>query len=1120
MSLRIVYGRSGTGKTKYILDEIKEKIEEKNKIYIIVPEQFSFSAETNLLKTIEKNSVVNTEVLTLSRMAERVIFETIGNKMDNLSKIGRSMIIYNILDTNKKNLKFLGNPDKNLEVVTRQITELKKHNITPEKIDEIEEKLENNKYLNLKLEEIKTILSLYQEKIKDNYLDESDNLTLLYENLQNTDMFNDSLIYIDEFSGFTTQEYNIIKELLKKAKQVTVNLCLEDLNLEENEEGNLFYFNKITAQKLIKIAKEIECKIDKPVNCIENKRINSKEIKFLEKNLYGNKIYKEDVNDIKIFLAKSPYSEVENVAKEILELVKNHDYKYKDISVVSGNMETYVSDINVIFNKYKIPVFIDEKKDINQNIFMKYVISIMNILSTNFSHDSMFSYIKLGLLDLKEDEIFELENYCNKWGIRGAKWYKEDFSYEPICDTQEKLNDIRKKIINPILKFKNSLTGKKTGKDITLALYNFLIENKIQEKIKAKSEKLKEQQKLELANEYMASISLFFNVLDEIMISFENEKMSFEKYTKILQIGLSETEFGKIPSTLDQVIYGDLDRSKTHNIKALFVLGMNDGVIPAIMKDEGFLNDKDREILKENEIELAKTTIEQVYENQFSIYKTFSMPENKIYFSYPVSDKEGKALRKSILITKIKKIFPKLQEDSDVIKSKFTITNKDASLDEAITRYKEFLDGKEIEKDVENLLSWYYFNENRRLKRILGAIEYDNKSKDIKEKNIIKLYGKKLKTSVSRLEQYRKCPFSFHLKYGLKLKEKQEFKIRSIDTGNFMHEVIDEYFKYIDEENLDLKTIEYEEIKNIVYEIIEEKLNMRKNYIFSSSPKFRVLTKQLKGVVLESIYYITEELKNNKFKVLGHELEFKDKSDLDPISITLDDGTNVEITGKIDRVDIAKTSENDLIRIIDYKSSVKDIDLNQVVSGLQIQLLTYMDALTEDETKNPAGVLYFNLIDTIIKASRNLSDEEIKKEIRKKFKMKGLIVADIEIVKLMDGKVQNSSYSEYLPIYLDKEGNISKSRSSVLEKEKFEKLQKYIKRLIKDISKEILKGKIDIKPYYLNKKTPCDYCEYKSICNFDTHLSNNTYNFISTKNTNKILERIFEEDVKTNCDGN
>ena len=461
-----------------------------------------------------------------------------------------------------------------------------------------------------------------------------------------------------------------------------------------------------------------------------------------------------------------------------------------------------------------------------------------------------------------------------------------------------------------------------------------------------------------------------------------------------------------------------------------------------------------------------------------------------------------------------------MQEDSDVIKSKFTITNKDASLDEAITRYKEFLDGKEIEKDVENLLSWYYFNENRRLKRILGAIEYDNKSKDIKEKNIIKLYGKKLKTSVSRLEQYRKCPFSFHLKYGLKLKEKQEFKIRSIDTGNFMHEVIDEYFKYIDEENLDLKTIEYEEIKNIVYEIIEEKLNMRKNYIFSSSPKFRVLTKQLKGVVLESIYYITEELKNNKFKVLGHELEFKDKSDLDPISITLDDGTNVEITGKIDRVDIAKTSENDLIRIIDYKSSVKDIDLNQVVSGLQIQLLTYMDALTEDETKNPAGVLYFNLIDTIIKASRNLSDEEIKKEIRKKFKMKGLIVADIEIVKLMDGKVQNSSYSEYLPIYLDKEGNISKSRSSVLEKEKFEKLQKYIKRLIKDISKEILKGKIDIKPYYLNKKTPCDYCEYKSICNFDTHLSNNTYNFISTKNTNKILERIFEEDVKTNCDGN
>ena len=661
------------------------------------------------------------------------------------------------------------------------------------------------------------------------------------------------------------------------------------------------------------------------------------------------------------------------------------------------------------------------------------------------------------------------------------------------------------------MKFKSELSKEKTGKDITYSLYEFLEENKIQEKIIEKADNLEKQGNIELSGEYRASITLFWNVLDEIVKAFENEKISFEKYMKIMEVGLSESEFGKIPSTIDQVLFGNLDRSKTHNIKALFVLGMNDGVIPSKALDEGFLNDSDREILKEADIEVAKTTIEQLYENQFMIYKTFSMPENKIFFSYPVCDKEGKAVRKSILITRLKKIFPKITEESDVIESKFEITNKKATLDDVIDVFKKSLEKNEINKEIEDVLAWYHFNDNSRLEKILAALNYSNKAKSINEKNIIRLYGKNLKTSVSRLEQYQKCPFSFHLKYGLKLKEKDEFKIRSIDTGNFMHDVIDSFFKKIDEDCLDVKTISFEEIKEIVYEIIEEKLNMSKNYIFTSSQKFNVMTKQLKEVVLESIYYIVEQLKYSKFKVLGHEMEFKDKSDFKPIYMDLDDGKSVEIIGKIDRVDIAESEDGKLIRIIDYKSSVKDIDLNQVVSGLQIQLLTYMDALTDNDVADPAGVLYFNLINSVVKSDKNLSDDEIKVQIKKMFKMKGLIVADIDIIKMMDSKVEKGQYSEYLPVYLDKEGNISKSKSSVIEKEKFEKLQRYIKRLIKEISKEILKGKIDIKPYYLNKKNPCEYCNYKSICNFDINLPGNSYNYINSNKVNKVLDEIFEE---------
>ena len=394
------------------------------------------------------------------------------------------------------------------------------------------------------------------------------------------------------------------------------------------------------------------------------------------------------------------------------------------------------------------------------------------------------------------------------------------------------------------------------------------------------------------------------------------------------------------------------------------------------------------------------------------------------------------------------------------------------------------------------------------MKKILKGAKYTNQTTKISEKNIQEMYGKSLRTSISKLEQYRRCPFSFHLKYGLKLKEEEEFKIRSLDTGNFMHEVIDEVFTKIEENEIDIKNISRQELQKIIEEIINKKLGMSKNYIFTSSVKFRVLSKKLKKVIYQSIEYIIEQLKNSKFELYGHEIEFNEKSKFKPLKIELESGKQVIVTGKIDRVDIAKTEDNTYVRIIDYKSSVKDIDLNQVISGIQIQLLTYLDEISEKQNFEPAGVLYFNLIDTIIKADKNLTDEEIKNKLNKVFKMKGLLVADLEIIKMMDKKLEPSTYSESIPVYLDREGNISKSRSKVLDKEKFEKLQKYTKHIISEISKEIFSGNIDIKPFYMNKKTPCEYCEYKSICNFNPKFEKNEYRYIQNKTNEEVLEEI------------
>ena len=1102
MEFKIIYGRSGSGKTTYIFNEIKKRIDKQNKVYIVVPEQFSYSAEKNLLNTLEENSAINAEVLTLSRMADRVIADTIGNNSTHLSKIGKNMIIYEALENSKSQMKFLTNSDKNLELAFNLITELKKHKITESMLDNAKNKIDNQ-YLQYKIQDAENVYKLYQERIEENYIDESDCLNLLVEHIEEVDFFNNAVIYIDEFAGFTPIEYQIIEKLCTLVKEINVTICTDSLEKVENIDDSIFYFNKITAEKLIEIAKRNGCYIEK-IYLENSKKFRNNELKILEANMYSgnNYEYKDDTKNICLSVAQNPYAEIENIAEEILKLVRDTDYRLKDI--ISADIEMYSGIIKAIFEKFEIPVFIDENKDVNGNILMRFIISLLNIFTTNFSYESMFSYIKSGVLNLDENDIFLLENYVNKWGIRGNKWYKSDFSYEEKNDVQDRINELRKSIVTPIVEFKESLTGIKTAQKITNELYQFITQNHIIDNILNTAQKLENTGKIDVAEEYRAGIKIFFDVLDEIYMIFGEEKMSFDKYNKILQIGISNSEFGRIPTSFDQVLFGDINRSKTKEIKILFLAGLNDGVIPRIIKDEGFLNDKDRDILKENNIELAKNSIEMIYENQFEIYKALSTPEDKLYLSYSITDSNSNALRPSILITQIKKIFPKLTEKNDMDLEQNLLTTKQDCLDKSIEKYKEFANGQEIEKKWKDVFLWYKKNESKRIAKILKGKNFNNLPDVISTENIKKMYGNTLRSSVSRLEQYRRCPFSFHLKYGLKLKEPEEFKIRSIDTGNFMHEAIDEVFSKIEDKEINIKEISENELREIVKKIINEKLGTNRNYIFTSTPKFIVLTKRLKKVIFESINYIVKQLQNSKFELYGHELEFSEKSKLKPMKLELNNGNQVIITGKIDRVDIAKSTDNTFVRIIDYKSSIQDIKLNKIISGIQIQLLTYLDEITEQKNFDPAGILYFNLLDTIVKADKNLSDEEIKKQLSKKFKMKGLVVADVDIVKMMDTNLMPSTYSDTIPVYMDKEGNVSKSKSSALDREKFEKLQKYTKNIISQIADEIFAGNIDIKPYYLEKKTQCEYCEYKSICNFSPKFKNNDYRYIPKYDIEKI----------------
>ncbi len=1116
MGLRIIYGKPGSGKSQFCFSEIAKLIDKKESIFIITPEQFSFTAERKLMEAVNKNAVINAEVITLTRMAYRVLNDIGGEIKQSLSKCGKAMLVYSILNKYKKELEFLGKSDENIDLVIRTITEFKKHGI---KINNLKDEVEKTQdaYLKTKLSDMILLYENFENKIVDNYIDDTDLLTMLAKNLDEVEFIKNSIIYIDEFAGFTHQEYEIIKGLIKHAKQVNITICVDNLNPAINPDTDIYYSNKITLYKLIDLVNENNFKLEEPVFLKDQYRFKTKELKHLANNIYEiqSTKYEENVENIQLFLAKNPYSEIENIAKEIKKLVRDKKIRYKDISIITKNIDTYASLVRAIFKQYEIPVFIDEKRDLNQNIIIQYVLSILEILVKNFSSESVFSYIKLGFCEIDEDEIFKLENYCNKWGIKQNKW-KKDFNIEAEDKSKkqevERLNELRKQIIMPLIELKESIKKEKTAINITKSLYEFIQNQKIEKKVISRISKLEEEKNIDLANEYKSSYQVLIEILDEIVLIFNEEKISLDNYSKILKIGLKNSGLGKIPGTQDQVTFGDVNRSRSHKVQNIFIIGLNDGSFPSINKDEGFFNDLDREELKQDGIELAKGTLEQLYEDNFNIYKAFTTAENQLYLSYVSTDSESKSLRPSMLINKIKKMFPKLIEKSDVINKEYDLFNKEVTYEELIENIDKIRSGESIDKIWYEIYN-YYKSQNEWKEKLfedLEGLRYSNLPNQIKKANIDKLYGNKLNTSVSQLERYRSCPFSYYLQYGLKLKEKEELKIQSFNTGSFMHETIDEFFEYVREEQILLTQIEEDKIKEIVSQIIDKNLNLSKNYIFTATAKYKVLVKRLKRIVSKALKYIIETLIYSDFDIEGTEIEFNKKGKYPPIVLELDNGKKVEITGKIDRIDTADSDDGKYLRIIDYKSSSKNIDLNEVYAGLQIQLLTYTDAICKAEDIMPAGVFYFSLLEQMIKADKKVSDEEIEDMIRKNFRMKGLILADVKIIKMNDNTLKTGS-SKMVPAAITQSGTVNEKWTNGVNKEQFKILQDYIDKTIKDISKEILSGKIDLKPYNKKGKTPCEYCSYKSICGFNTKQNGNKYNYIDKKSKDDLIKLMKQE---------
>lgn len=1120
MSLRLIYGRAGSGKSCCCYKEIKKKIEEdfEGPLILVVPDQFSFQAEKNLIELAGDKAVDKAEVLSFKRMAYRVFNEVGGITAEHMNGAGRSMLIYSIMEENQDKLSVFAKVSKKtgfVKTISDLITEFKRYDVSLEQMNDIIERIEDEN-LREKLEDLRFIYGEFERRLHENYIDGEDDLTILAEKLDKSKMFDGAEIWMDEFSTFTPQQYKIVEKLIKKAKRVSVTLCSDG-------NSDVFLPTLSTEKKLMKIIEKINARYEKPVTlkCNPCERFkDNMELAHMEQNVfaYPYRTYEGSAGNIKVFKALNRYGEVEATAREIIKLCREKGYRFKDVAIATGDLQGYESLVKAVLDQYEIPYFIDQKREIMSNPLIVLIVSAVEIYSKKWSYDSVFRYLKTGLLNMTSEETDILENFVLSNGIRGSKWTDEEEwkygLYQDMDDKQQakvqeelkKVNAIRFKAVEPLKKFHQKLKGKRPACELCEALYDFLNDMGAVGLIEEVIQMFKSDGQLDKANVFNQIWNMVVQLLDQVVEVLGESQITAEEFARILSTGFSEYEIGLIPPAIDQVLVSSVNRVRNHSIKALFILGVNDGIFPAGNLSEGVLSDKDRELLKDRGMELAVDTKTKAFEEQFLMYEILTIPSEQLALSYSVADLEGKTLRPSILISRIKKIFPDIKERSDMIdegNDLDKIVGPKSTFNQLIASISKNVSEVQIDPLWVEVMRWYRKNEcwKESVDRVIKGFDHSNEAEVYDTRRIRKLYGSTLNVSVSRIEKFTACPFSYFVQYGLKAKERKIFKLSSPDLGTLMHEVLKKFSIEIRERNMSWTDLTKEWCEPEVSRIVDKTVDEAGWGIFNSSPRYDHMKSNLKKVLARSVSLITEHMSRGGFLPTGYEISFAKVGEFPPIKITMHSGEQANLIGRVDRIDVLKEDEKLYLRIIDYKSGNKEFKLSDVYNGLQLQLLIYLDAILTEmcgelgEDAEPGAILYFKLDDPMIKANGNLPDEEIEKKIMTALKMNGLVLSDVEIIKEMDREIDGSSM--IVPVRLKKDGTVSTSMSSVASREQFAMLRKFVRKTIANKCEEMLEGDISIRPYKNQKKTPCEYCLYSAICQFDSSIKGNSYNMIN-----------------------
>lgn len=1110
--LKIISGGMGSNKTDIVTYEIKKAVLSGENVIVIVPDQYSFEYDKQLYDELGAKDFNKLRTLGFNRFAEIILKEygtSSGVLADKNSKLISMFKAVKALKTsglgNRNYYSHSLDKPKFISDTISLIDDLKKSNIDNNTLESMLSQTDGSLFE--KLDSISKLFKLYQEELSSaGFTDEATAISEAASIAHDKGFFKDKVVFIHEFSSFTADEYEVIKVILSDAKNLTVSLIIGNGN---NLTSNMspFSLSIKTKSVLIDLAGG-KGKVEN-ISADEHIEYKSKAISHLEANLFCLVNNPCDSSEgIRLACAKNPYDEIDYVASSIRKLVRENGYFYKDIAVISRSLDDYSSIIESSFKRYEIPFFMDRRKSVLRSSLVIYVLSLLDcVMTKKYKTENILKYIKSPLSSIEDFKAAAIEEYCYKWNVEGDMWLSDFIPFDNKKGGNPKeflslINDIRKKIIEPLESFKQK-TKNTTAGEICLALNELLGKAELSEKtfsLISKSIESDDASIMEIARDFKQLWSLFLSAVNSIYKNMGDEKISLRQFYNLLKLMISEMTISSPPQKLDAVTVAKAEHSRLRSMKAVFVIGLNDGNFPKNIQNSGLLTEREKLKLSDLGININRN-IQTLLDNERLIsYIALTSASEKLTASYHEASVKNEALRPSLLCRDIEKIFGDnvkvnvsdlsqtfFCENEESAYYSFTMNyNSDSPEQESI---REALCSKEEYKSKIDFLNKLSNNENNSEYRL---------SEDL-AKSVF--FPHDINMSATRADDFYKCPFNYFCKNGLKIYPLEKVDISPMTKGSLIHFILQNILSFVDEKgnrcfNDNYDNLTDNEIKELIHKYCEEYVNSEWGGAYGKTSRFSYNLRNLEKTAFYVVKNLFEELKGCFFKPVAFEYDLSDENGESILKIKAGGDINICMRGSIDRVDLyTDENGNRFVRVVDYKTGGKDFDLASLYHGLNMQMLIYLLALVDTDNEfnrdgklSPAGVMYMpakyveNVVlrDKLKFKSEDEREEILNNKINTSFKRKGLLVNNNLTLKAMDERVSGL----FAPVKKTSKGE-SVDEKQVVAPEIFEAIEAFSKDKIIEMGKSLAHGEISAMPVMKSgnmDSISCKYCNYWSVC--------------------------------------